>query len=238
MFDHPAISDLLAAAMLAVALYCVARLALSFSGTRVTERSTDGVHAVMGISMAGMLVPSLSAVPTTVWVVVFSGSALWFGWEVFQDSVAVRRQPFGSHLPHLLMCAAMIYMLVVMDWTGSGHPSGSSSMSMSGLSGHGATWPLLAFALTAILVSDVALNAGVTLHRLAPASSLRVRALTMAQSELDVAVIRGSSGGTHHDEHVAHGDPIRHAHLLAPRSAVLCQLVMCLVMGYMLVTMS
>lgn len=238
MFDHPAISDLLAAAMLGVALYCVTRLVLSFSGARVTERSTDVVHAVMGISMAGMLVPSLSALPTTVWVVLFSGSALWFGWGVFQDSVVIRRQPFGSHLPHLLMCVAMMYMLVAMDWSGSGHSSGTSNMSMSGLSGHGTTWPLLAFALTAILVSDVALNAAVTLRRLAPTSSLPVRALAMAQSGLDEIDIRGSSGGTHRDEHVALGGPNSHGHLLAPRSAVLCQLVMCLVMGYMLVSMS
>jgi hypothetical protein len=70
------LSDLLAALMLVVAVYCIGRLVLSFGSRRSTERESDVIHAVMGVSMAGMLTPSLAAVPSGLWVLVFSASTL------------------------------------------------------------------------------------------------------------------------------------------------------------------
>src|SRR5580698_3216778 len=99
MGDHlPLLSDVLAALMLAVAVYCLGRLFVSLTSRRTTQRDADAVHAVMGVSMAGMLTPSLAAVPNPLWVLVFGASILWFGWRVVHDSdtESVGR-PIGQH---------------------------------------------------------------------------------------------------------------------------------------------
>jgi hypothetical protein len=245
MDSHPWLSDFLAAAMLAVAVYCIARLVRSLRSNGVTQRDTDAVHAVMGVSMAGMLVPSLTAAPNGLWLVVFSGSALWFGYKVLHDSerASINCHPSGSHLPHLLMCAAMIYMLAVMDWTPSMHTShGVGMLAMGSTSASGSPWPLFAVALTVLLVGDVAVNAGLTLRRLMPAAPVPSRTLALAQVGeaayvLDVADGRGEVQSINHPLDVT-GRHERTSNFLAPRSAVICQLVMCLVMGYMLVTLA
>jgi MFS family permease len=243
MGNHPAISALLAGAMITVALYCVARLVLSLNANIITERTTDAVHGVMGISMAGMLVPSLSGVPDDVWIALFVGSALWFGWKLLQDSGSARRPPFESHLPHFLMCIAMIYMLVVMDWVGSGQSSHAASMAMSGPHTGEAPWPILAGFLTVILVGDVAINAGLTLRRTTPANAMERPQLAMSESRpnserITGAGVVGVGEGVKTDVGGEQCETGRRPGVLAPRSAVLCQLVMCLVMGYMLVTLS
>jgi hypothetical protein len=227
--------------MLTVAAYCTVRLVVSLRSPGVTQRDTDAVHAVMGVSMAGMLVPSFSSAPSGLWILAFSGSALWFGWKVLHDAdrVAVSSHPFGSHLTHVLMCAAMVYMLIVMEWSGSMHAShGARMLAMGGTNTGGSQWPLLAVVLTALLVGDVAINAGLNLRRLAPTERVPLGELAMAQ----VGHVRGASDDQGEAELNSvpldvYADPAHISNVLAPRSAVLCQLVMGLVMGYMLVTL-
>lgn len=55
-----------AAVMILVACYCAARLLVSWLWQQETELDADGVHAVMGAAMAGMLVPRLSLLPGSV----------------------------------------------------------------------------------------------------------------------------------------------------------------------------
>ena len=100
MGNHPWVSDFLAVAMLAVAADRVARLVVSFRSSRVTQRDSDAVHAVMGVSMAGM-----SGLPCPLHRMgrgtSFFGSALWFGWKVPHDSdrAAVGGHPLGRTRP-------------------------------------------------------------------------------------------------------------------------------------------
>ena len=245
MGNHPWVSALLAAAMLAVAVYCIARLVLSFRSSGVTQRDTDAVHAVMGVSMAGMLAPLLTAAPGGLWVLVFSTSALWFGWKVLHDSnhEFVGGHPHCSHFTHLLMCAAMIYMLIVMDWTGSMHYShGAGLLAMATAGTSASPWPLLAVVLTVLLIGDVAFNAVLNLRQLVPLPAVPFGELAMAEAD-EPGTARGGSSV---DSNVQQGNvqlrvrqgPAHTSKVLAPRSAVVCQLVMCLVMGYMLVTRS
>ena len=231
--------------MLAVAAYCTARLVVSFRSRGVTQRDSDAVHAVMGVSMAGMLVPSMYSASNGLWTLVFSGSALWFGWKVLHDSdrVAVGSHPLGSHVPHLLMSVAMVYMLVVMDWSGSMHASHGAPMpAMGATSTGGSEWPFFAFVLTVLLLGDVAIDAGLSLRRLVSTESVPVGELAMAQgAEPGYARRASNSQGDARSSNVAlgvHRGPTRISNVLAPRSAVLCQLVMGLVMGYMLVTLA
>jgi Domain of unknown function (DUF5134) len=234
MGDHWVMPNLLAAAMLGVAVYCTARLVVSFRSPRRTQRDTDAVHAVMGVSMAGMLSPSLTAVPSGVWLVVFSVSALWFGWRGLRES---DRGPaacheLGSDMTHLLMCGAMVYMLAVMDWSGSAHAFQGAGMLGMGTVGAGAAeWSIIAVLLTLLIFGDVAFNAGATLRLFAP--------LTVSSGGERASGQVGHSGVSTGQQR-GHSPTMlaQRSAVLAPRSAVLCQLVMCLAMGYMLVTLS
>jgi hypothetical protein len=195
--------------------------------------------------MAGMLVPSLTSVPNGAWIAIFSGSALWFGWKVLRDAerTSIGSHALGSHMTHLLMCAAMVYMLVVMDWTGSMHTAHAAGMlAMNRASMSGTPWPIFAVVLTVLLVGDAAISAGFRLRGLAsmaPASvgELAVRRAVDATYALAVADGRAASHSSH-EPSGTHDGPPPSSNLLAPRSALICQLVMCLVMGYMLVTLS
>jgi hypothetical protein len=69
------LADALAAAMIVIALYCSGRLVASRRWRRTTEVDADGIHVVMGVAMAGMLVPQLSPLPARVWEVVFGVAA-------------------------------------------------------------------------------------------------------------------------------------------------------------------
>ena len=83
----------LAGLMIAIAVYCASRLAVSRLHGRYTELDTDGLHAVMGVAMAGMLQPQLTAVPVTAWSAVFATGATWFTWAVVRTRWARSRRP-------------------------------------------------------------------------------------------------------------------------------------------------
>jgi hypothetical protein len=235
MDNHlPVLSGLLAALMLVVGVYCVGRLFLSFAAHRTTQRDADAVHSVMGFSMAGMLMPSLAAVPTGLWVLVFCASTVWFGWRVVHDSdnAAAGRQ-IGQHMPHLLMSAAMVYVLVVAEWTGSMSGHGAGAFGMGGM--NATRWPLMTVLVAALLLGDGALTFGLNLRQLAP-----------HRAHADLALARVSGGAAAHGDGsektpvggCGHPGTTGAARVLAPRSGMVCQLVMSLVMGYMLLSLS
>ena len=64
-----------AAVMITVAAYSAGRLAVSRLRGRITEPDADGLHVVMGVAMAGMLVPRLNVLPAGVWAGVFAAAA-------------------------------------------------------------------------------------------------------------------------------------------------------------------
>jgi Domain of unknown function (DUF5134) len=238
MGDHPGvITDLLAVLMLSVAVYCIGRLVLSLRSRWTTQRETDAVHTVMGVSMAGMLVPSLSALPSGLWLLIFSGTTLWFGWHVVRESDRefVGGRAAGQHVPHLLMSAAMVYMLIVVEWTGSmGTPHGSAMLGMSAASMGAVRWPLLTVVIAVLLLGDGVLTFGLNVGHGVPARPQGVLAMArVGESEGGLGdVVRESPG----DLDVRDGTPAA-ARQLAPRSVMVCQLVMSLVMGYMLLTL-
>jgi Domain of unknown function (DUF5134) len=229
------LSDLLAATMLCVAAYCTGRLVLSLRSSRRTQRDADLVHTVMGVSMAGMLAPSLVAVPTGLWVGVFSASTLWFGWRVVRDAEieTVGAHPLGQHLPHLLMSAAMVYMLIVAEWTGSmGAAHGSAMLGMSAADAS-ARWPLLTIVLAILLLGDGVFTFGRNLRRTMPAFPQGVLVRVGTNDPVRMHDAARGDGSMHRDTRTGSAPGV----LLAPRSIMVCQLVMSLVMGYMLVSL-
>lgn len=73
------LADTFAATMLVVAGYCASRLVISRLWRRQTELDGDGIHVVMGVAMAGMLVARLNPLPAPVWEAGFAVTAAWFG---------------------------------------------------------------------------------------------------------------------------------------------------------------
>jgi hypothetical protein len=72
---------LLAAVMIVTAGYCMTRLAGARLRRRPTVPDLDISHVVMGVAMAGLLVPRLSVLPDGAWEAVFSLALGWFGWR-------------------------------------------------------------------------------------------------------------------------------------------------------------
>jgi len=129
-----------AAIMIVTACYCAGRLAVARSWRRATEVDADMLHAVMGVAMAGMLVPRLSPLPAGVWDALFGAAAAWFAWQAVRRGISPQGTgPRGgaagwqsAHpMPHMVESAAMVYMFAAVPgaapgaMAGMGRPAGS-----------------------------------------------------------------------------------------------------------------
>jgi hypothetical protein len=199
-----------AALVIAVAVYCSCRLAVSRLRGRRTELDVDGVRVLMGAAMAGMLEPRLSPIPGTAWLAVFAAAAAWFGWQALR---AGGRGGSAHPALHAAECTAMIYMLVPVGSWPAGHGPG---MAMPGMS-QGAT--LGNPALTLVFVLFMLGYVLWTIDRLAGLSRTSA-----------AATARGSAA-------VPSSPGVVTAAALAPRLAACYKIVMAIAMGYMLVTM-
>ena len=227
----------LAALMIAIAVYCVCRLSASRLRGRDTERDADGLHVLMGVAMAGMLEPRLTAVPGAAWSVVFGAGAAWFAWQAIRTGGRGAASTRCAHpAPHAIESAAMVYMVLPIGSWRSGHGPG---MAMPGM-GQGATTgnPAITLVLALFMLGYVLW----TVDRLAGLS----RAMATATP-------RGTGGGWSSPRAVTvpaaasvAGEPapasMAYGHrpsrpVLAPRAAACYKIAMAITMGYMLVTM-
>ncbi len=145
----------LAAVMIAIAFYCASRLVVARLSQRKTEVDADAMHVVMGTAMAGMLVPRLSPLPGSAWEVVFAAAAAWFGWQAIhaRSGEAASGWQCPYPLPHLVECAAMLYMLLATPGSRAGGPG--AGMPMPGLAGSPGTagsYPALAAVLALFML--------------------------------------------------------------------------------------
>ena len=233
------LAGLLAAAMILTAGYAASRLALSRLRRLPTEADTDGVHALMGAAMAGMLVPQLSLLPGSVWAVVFGIAAAWFAGR------AVRLPGLGAPggwycrfpVPHLVECAAMLYMS--LSARGAQHGPAMAMTGMSTSPGQPAAFPALALLLTMFMLGYILW----TTDQLA--SRVRARATATGPSAPAAPPVTPPGGGEPGDEAGRPGDRAgargsagaagRPA--LAPGLAACGKIAMGLTMGYMLILM-
>ena len=114
---------------------------------------------LMGVAMAGMLVPRLRVFWTGGWEVVFAVGAAWFGWLAIRE---FRGQPTtggrpGHHLQHLLACGAMLYMYLAVATVAKAAAGGSA---MGGMAAGGAHFRTLALVLALALFGYVVWNGG------------------------------------------------------------------------------
>jgi hypothetical protein len=213
------LTAIFAAASLAVAVYCVGRLVVARRGHRPTELDTDGAHVIMGVAMAGMLVSGLRTLPSTIWEVVFAAAAVWFGYRMLQARRGAQSSPWrSSHpLPHLVECAAMVFMFLILP-AAAGAATSSVSMTMTATESR---FSFLTLPLAVYLFGYVVwLGDRVTLH--APA-------LALATAPASAGPRPGYGSGSS-------GPEPAHPYL-APRCAAICKITMGITMGYMLILM-
>lgn len=221
-----------AAVMLLTAGYCASRLVAARRWRRPTEFDVDVMHAVMGVALAGMLVPRLSLLRHGSWEIIFAGAVGWFGWQIIgayrgrpannhpsatgqQPANGRRASPVGHwpahHVPHLLACGAMLYMYLAAGPASSG--TGVPGMSAGGPSAGAAHSPGLALPLALALLGYVVWTTD-RLTALPPVAALagRVQAAPLTA-------------------------PMPARPPMSPRLAACCEIAMGLTMGYMLIQM-
>jgi hypothetical protein len=229
------LDGILAAVMIATAIYCVSRLIIARAAHRAAERDVDLVHAGMAVAMAGMLVTRLNPLPNGVWAVLFGGATAWFGWRIVRARRSDRAQaetygPHGHHVPHLVMCGAMVYMLLGVAVVRSGSAPGRVAMG-----GTGARFPLLALVLALFMFGYVMWQAD-RLPALARTGVVAVAVPDLTGTAPGAALTQAAG---RHDARAqsAAGTPSVSRGPLSPRLAACCQIAMGITMGYMLIMM-
>jgi len=223
-----------AAIMILTAAYSASRLAFSRLRGRATELDADALHAVMGVAMAGMLVPWLHLAPNSMWAAVFGIGAAWFGWHALpvRGPVSPRLSQSRYPVPHLVECAAMIYMLL------PGHsPLGGSAMAMPGMAaapGSQQGFPALAVILALFMLGYIVWTTDRLTSRTAqPTTATAARSGTGEhRSPLAAAGTRAPDAASTLGPDDQAGTPA-----LAPRLAACTKIAMSLTMGYMLILM-
>ena len=220
------LADGLAGVMVAVSWYCGIRLLVA---RRLGRRNHDDVnvaHVLMGVAMAGMLVPGWNLVGDGFWEAVFALIAVWFGARsvrfVARHGVAGTDDDHVHHISHYLihmvMACAMFFMY------GGGSPTHGPGLAM-GAGSAPAGDPAVALVLVAVLLGSAVWQLD-SMPRLAPTPGV-------GSAALDVAARSDSTGTRQRPYRPVVGT----APLLAPRLEVGCHVLMCVTMGYMLILM-
>jgi Domain of unknown function (DUF5134) len=151
------ILEILAAVMIIVAEISAGQLAAARAWTRRggTDAGIAVSHLLMGIAMAGILVPALSVLPSAAWEAVFAVLTFWFAWCLWRESrgrgaATVAR---GDYPPYLVHSAAMLYVFATLG--PSGESSGMSMAGMGAMSGMAASggMPTLALIFALLLIA-------------------------------------------------------------------------------------
>jgi len=231
-----------AAVVILVGAYSAGRLAVSLRRGWATESDADALHAVMGAAMAGMLLPPLSVLPNSVWVVIFAIAAAWFGWRAVRTRGFAAAGPLSRFpVPHLIESVAMLYMLRPVHGPLPTHGRAGMAAGMGPSTGPAGSLPVLAVLLAMFMLGYIVW----TTDRLTSLARARTAtegpgrnrgrgspaAVPMAAppgAAGDAPVTR--AGGTGRGDQA--GRPA-----LAPRLAACGRLAMGITMGYMLMVM-
>jgi len=157
--------EIFGAVMLLVAEVSAGQLVLAYAWARRGGADADIAvsHLLMGIAMAGILLPGLSILPHAAWEVIFAVMTAWFVWCLWWESWrrGAATVASGHYAPHLVDSAALLYLFAAL----AGPSAEGSGMSMSGTGGiSGMAWgssgvmptlhaPMLALIFALLLVA-------------------------------------------------------------------------------------
>jgi hypothetical protein len=210
--------------MLATAAYCVGRLLLAHRLGRRVEHEIDALHVLMGVALAGMLVPRLDPWEGGVWTGVFAATTLWLtgraalSWR--RSDPGRRTRALRHRLPHLVLTGAMLYMYLAASGSAAG--SGGGAVMASGTAS-AARYPTAALPLALILCGYAATVVDRTPLRSATATARRA-------ADTPATAPAGGPGGTP-------DPPPPDPPPLAPRGANCCDIAMSLTMALLLITL-
>lgn len=233
MTGPPWLTGGLAVVMIATAVYCVSRMVAAWRWRRPTEYDVDGVHMLMGVGMAGMLVPRLNPLAGSGWDIggaaVFGAAMAWFGWRAIRGYRDGQAGPRGTAHSgqHLLASGAMLYMfLAIPSATAGGLTAGGTAMAAAGT-----RIPTFALLLAVGLFGYVIW----TTDRL---TSLAPAAVSVAASgPVPVSAPGGSGPVPFPVSTVVGSGPTPAVPAMSLRLAAGCEIVMGVAMGYALITM-
>ena len=231
-----------AAVMILTAAYAASRLAVFRLRGLATEADADGLHAVMGTAMAGMLVPQLALLPRTAWMAVFGTGAVWFGASALRSRNQSRlswqcRYP----VPHLIECIAMLYMLLAVhaaqQETGMAMPGmGTSPSATEG-------FPALAVILALFMLGYIMWTTDQLASLVRAKTSVQGQAGAMQHRALVTvpaggqAVATAGAVDTSDAAEIPRPVPAASQATLAPGLAAFGKIAMGITMGYMLILM-
>jgi len=225
------LSDLFAGVMLLTAAYCVSRLVIAPRLHRRTEADVEVVHIAMGVVMAGMFVVALQFIPNGLAAAFFAAATIWFGYHAV---IAFRQSAggwTGGHhaLPHVVLSGAMFYMLVAGPTSMAAMTSMTQTMSTS------VKFAPLG-AILALLLFGIAIWYTNQLTSRETAAAFELAGLTSQAAPLPASAVPPAPAGSPVDAAEAAATGVDEP-ILAPRLAICCHIVMCVAMGYMLITM-
>jgi hypothetical protein len=156
------LADIFAVVMIFASIFSLGRIFTFWLWSRPVRRSVEAMHALMGVAMAGMLVPGLDPIPKPAYVLAFGGLlvvSLRRCRQIVAHPELVGLDEGRVHLlprcvTHVVMCAAMLYMYLAVATTTTLEKTGA--MGMNGGNNVGADYvglPLLFLAV--LLVSGV-----------------------------------------------------------------------------------
>ena len=236
------VADVFAAVMILTACYSASRLVVSRLREPATEADADGLHAVMGTAMAGMLMPQLALLPAAAWMAVFGAGAAWFGGCALRS----RNQSRSSWqcrypVPHLIECIAMLYMLLAISGARPG--AGMAMPGMGTSPGSPAGFPALAVVLALFMLGyimwttdQLASLARAKTSVQGQAGAMQHRALVTVPAGGQAAATAGAAG-TSDTAEMPRPIPAASQALLAPGLAAVGKIAMGITMGYMLILM-
>lgn len=118
------LADIVGVLMFAATVYAIVRIVGAWRSRTATDYSTEVCYAVMGVSMAGTLIPALHiaapGVSAWIWLIVQVVMTAYFLFSVIRDLTTQRAEHGGlglraRHLPHLVLSGAMVYLLAVLN---------------------------------------------------------------------------------------------------------------------------
>jgi Domain of unknown function (DUF5134) len=215
--------------LLTVAGYSLLLLVISLTGRRHFGRDVDIAHICMGVSMAGMFVPTWAFGPSVGWEFIFAAFLIWF---VVRSVKSIQR--FGLHKPHEAIHAVMSFAMLLMYLYPVGATSRvSGTMSMSMTAGGAKLDPGLGFILAVMFFASAVFTLASPVkgvshngsHAFAYATSMSVAATASDDS---------GSGSPEYDNYDIGGlEAVATTGWLEDASHV----VMCFAMGFMLILM-
>ena len=199
------------------------------TGRHHSGRDIDIAHIFMGVSMAGMFVPSWAFGPSAVWELIFAGLLIWF---VVRSVKSIHR--FGLHKPHEAIHAVMSFAMLLMYLYPVGATSRvSGTMSMSMATGGARLDPGLGFLLAVTFFASAVFTLASPVKGVSHHGS---HAVAYATSVAVGATGSGDSGSESPQQDSSQVGGLE-AVVTTPWLEDASHVVMCFAMGFMLILM-